>query len=466
MAAYAELDRLKQRLDDLRPIDAEKLEAIREKFRLDWTYHSNALEGNPLTLSETSFFIREGLTSKGKPLSAYLEAQNHMEALGFLDSVIAEREPITENLVRLYHSMLFKKIDTISVGSGPDRRSAPIQGGQYKQQNNHVVRLDGKILQFTDMSQVAAEMEQLVKWCSENKGELHPLELASQFHHRLVRIHPFLDGNGRVSRLLLNTILMQAGYTPAIIPVEEKKEYLEALQAADDGGYALLYGFIEGQVSKTLGLTIDVIEGREAFDFDDLARMLKNMALKASEIREDLGPAIQSPEIRAAATAARLAQDLTGLLQRHVTNVALQGLNMNLGTNVAPFMTNAVAQLRNRLNGITLPAGQVNVSGTDRAIPKLQVTFFVQPGKQQVAIAVATLISKFNAQNLEEVRPESANLTSVLGSIVYEDWDKKTVQDFAVEVLKNAYSEWETEMERRKALIAAEEAELEQYRRR
>src|SRR5260370_39620739 len=122
MRVYPDLDRLKERLDKLRPLDAQKAQAVREKFRLDWTYHSNAIEGNPLTLSETSFFIREGLTSKGRPLSAYLEAKNHLEALDYLDSVVSEKTPLTEHLVRQYHAMLFHKVDRIIVGSGTERR--------------------------------------------------------------------------------------------------------------------------------------------------------------------------------------------------------------------------------------------------------------------------------------------------------------------------------------------------------
>jgi Fic family protein len=347
VADYAELDKLKRRLDALRPIDAQMLRAIREKFRLEWTYHSNALEGNPLTLSETSFFIREGLTSKGRPLSAYLETTNHIEALEYLDSVVKDGRPITEHLVRLYHTMLFNKMDKISLGSGADRQETPIIGGQYKQQNNHVVRLDGKILQFTDVSLVPAEMEQLIRWYEETKAQLHPAELATQFHHRLVRIHPFLDGNGRVSRLLLNTILMRADYVPAIIPVEEKKQYLEALQSADDGDYEPLYGFIEAQVSKTLRLTLDIIEGREVFDLDDLTRMVQNITRKAKDIQRDLGPATEPPEKRAGITVAKIMQDVSRLVREHVQKTTIPGLNIAAAD--VPGMPVQVVPLFNQL---------------------------------------------------------------------------------------------------------------------
>jgi len=461
MRDYPDLDRLKERLDKLRPLDAQKAQAVREKFRLDWTYHSNALEGNPLSLSETSFFIREGLTSKGKPLSAYLEATNHIEALDFLDSVVREGAPTTEHLIRQYHTMLFNKIDTISLGSGAERQETAIQGGQYKKLNNYVIRLDGKVHQYTDWLQVPGEMERLIKWYGENLGALHPVDLAAQFHHRFVAIHPFLDGNGRVGRLLMNTILMQAGYTPAIIPVEEKQRYLGTLQSADDGDYEPLHGFVALEVNKTLGLLLDVIEGREAFDFDDLTRMVQNITLKAKEIQQDLGPATEPPETRARATAHQIDQRAHGLLAQHVKKTQISGLNIGLQRNqgLPPQVMSFVQQAGGSLIGNL----GITVSGHNRTIPQLKVIFVVASSQYQVTIASVQMLGAFNAKNVEQTQL-NPKFEKISGSIYFEDWDLKTIQDFVLDRLKVAYKAWEAEMEHRKTLIAAEEDEVTKYR--
>jgi len=462
MNAYPELDNLKDKLDSLRPCDPQKLQAVREKFRLDWTYHSNALEGNPLTLSETSFFVREGLTSKGKPLSAYLEARNHIVALDYVESVVREQTPLTEHLIRQYHTMLFDKIDRISLGSGAEKQETPIQGGQYKQQNNHVVRLDGRLLQFADWLQVPGEMERLMAWYAANANSLHAIELAAQFHHRFVSIHPFLDGNGRVARLLMNTLLMQRGYTPAIIPVEEKKQYLEALQSADDGSYDLVHGFIEAQVSKTLRLTIDVLEGREAFDFEDLARMVQNIAQKAKEIQQDLGPAASTPEERAESTADRIKASFIKVVQEHVASTQrTPGLIVSFQENVnmgPPFVP-----LQQQIGSPRGNAFSFTVVGRNRTIPVLVVAFAVFSGRYQVALAASATLGTFD-QNNREVLAMDPNCRTLKGSIYLEDWDTKGIHDFVLDTLKGSYQRWEGEIERRKNLIATEEARLEQYR--
>jgi len=464
MQDYSDLDDLKNKLEALRPIAPDKLLAVREKFRLDWTYHSNALEGNPLTLSETSFFIREGLTSKGKPLSAYLEASNHIEALEFLETVVRDNVAITEHLVRQYHTMLFKKIDKISVGSGADRRETAITGGQYKQQNNHVIRLDGRVLEFADWLQVPGEMERLTKWYDDSRAQLHPVELASQFHHRLVSIHPFLDGNGRVARLLMNTILMQAGYTPSIIPVEEKQRYLEALQAADDGNLDPLYVLTATQVSKTLTLTLNVVEGREAFDFDDLARMVRNIALKAKEIQQELGPATIPPQERSKATAKLVFEKAHGLLQQHASATKNAGLNIAVGSG-GPSEAQNILMHRARANsGSVSGTGLVSVSGGVRTIPQLQVVLAASYSRYKVCLISVVVLGKFNEHNQEELKTESSAVRELTGSIYFEDWDTRAIHDFVLGALKTGYQMWENEIERRKTLIAKEENEVDKYR--
>lgn len=464
MADYSALDNLKIRLDSLRPIDPEKLRAVREKFRLEWTYHSNALEGNPLSLNETSFFIREGLTSKGKPLSAYLETSNHFEALEYLDSVVQQKSEITPFLLREYHAMLFKRIDKIAIGSGADRRETKIVGGEYKRENNHVIQLDGKILEFTDALQVPGEVEALSEWYSKEGRSLHPINQAAIFHHRFVRIHPFLDGNGRVARLMMNTILMQQGFTPAIIPVEEKQRYLEALQSADNGDYGKLFLFLEEQVAKTMQLTIDVVEGRDAFDFNDLVRLARNLGERTKSIEADLGEGSIRPEERAVSTGLSLRQQIIRILQNHANEIRTS-IPANVAENV-PVRQSTLFQRQQKLTPSLLP-GVIQFTigtGAKRFVPNGQVMFYVFTSKYQIAILADTYLGEFNANNQEEVKYFEPLSDVNLGSIYAEDWDVRAVEKLVLEALKRLYYAWDKEMARRKMLISAEESEVEKYR--
>lgn len=233
---------------------------IAEKLNIEWTFHSNAIEGNTLTLQETSFFLREGLTVEGKPLQDFLEARNHLEAIHFLQGCL-QRE-ITEGLIKEIHALLLRGIDTIQIGSGPTAVRKPIHPGQYKYDNNHVLLPDGTIHRYCDHLQVPGEMERLILWQQEHAGLLHPIELAVGFHHRLVAIHPFTDGNGRVARLLMNLILMRHDYPPAVIRNEERRRYYAALRAADDGDLSPFSDLVAEAVLITLRVMLAVIENR------------------------------------------------------------------------------------------------------------------------------------------------------------------------------------------------------------
>ncbi len=272
---FEELDILKKKLDSHRPIDANKMAAIGEKLRIDWTYNSNAIEGNTLSLSETAFFLREGLTSKGKPFSEYLEARNHAEAIDYLDEIVQGGRPLTEGLIKEYHALIMKGTEYIWIGHSINRVKKKIEPGKYKYDNNHVIKLDGTIHYFCDYLQVPGEMERLIKWYHANKDKLHPVELSAVLHHKFIVIHPFTDGNGRAGRLILNTILMQTGYTPAIIKKEDRQEYYQALDEADKGDYAHFIEMVEREVTNTMTLMLNVIESKDALNEEELRRMLR-----------------------------------------------------------------------------------------------------------------------------------------------------------------------------------------------
>ncbi|HLG30515.1 MAG TPA: Fic family protein [Candidatus Brocadiales bacterium] len=278
MERFQEINMLKERLDSYRPIPEEKQKASMDKFRVEWTYHSNALEGSTMTLSETSFFIQEGLTSKGKPLSDYIKVIGHIRALKSIDAAIEKGDTFSERLIKDVHTSLFS--DNIAVGESESR----IVQGSYRCENIHTILPDGNIHYFTSYSRIPEELCNLIAWYMNNKDALHPVELAARVHHGLLAIHPFADGNGRVSRLIMNMILMQKGYTPAIIRIEDKAEYLEALYRADRGDCDMLISIVEGEVIKAMTQLLNLIEGKEVFGKKDLKKRLDSFTAKVNAL--------------------------------------------------------------------------------------------------------------------------------------------------------------------------------------
>lgn len=248
-----EIDKLYKQYKSKRPLTKEEQEARYEKLRLEWTYNSNAIEGNSLTLGETAFYLREGLTSEGKPLVDYLEARNHAEAIDWLFDFAKEKKPITEGFIKDLNALLHKGItERPARGANGLMVMRQITPGAYKKQPNHVLTLSGEIHYYVDPLQVQGEMEKLIKMIGEQEGTIHPVELASTVHYELTRIHPFDDCNGRVARILLNLIFMRAGYPPIVIKMEERRVYLEALEQADKGDKEPFYLFVAEHVKQAL----------------------------------------------------------------------------------------------------------------------------------------------------------------------------------------------------------------------
>lgn len=230
-----EIDRLKAEIAALRPIDPAQERRIMQKFRLDWTYHSNAIEGNTLTYGETRAFLLHGVTALGKPFRDYLEVKGHHEAINYSLEFVRQQNPLTEADIRELHKMILVEpyeVDAVTADGRPTKR--PVTPGQYKSAPNHVITSTGEMHHYATPENTPAKMGDLMAWFHReaDKAELHPLILAATFHYQFVVIHPFDDGNGRMARLLMNLIFMQYGYPPVIIPLDKKGEYLLALETA------------------------------------------------------------------------------------------------------------------------------------------------------------------------------------------------------------------------------------------
>ena len=215
---FDEVDSLKKELDSKRPIPKETLKSLKESINLEWTYNSNGIEGNTLTLRETQVVL-EGITVGGKSIKEHLEAINHEKAILYLDDLVKEKNPITEWNIKNIHQLILKDIDNENAG-------------RYRKEN---VTIKGATHIPPDYLKLPELMEKLIlnynTW-----NEYHPIIKAALLHGELVKIHPFVDGNGRTSRLLMNLDLMNSGYNPVIIKKESRLKYYEALDKAHTTG--------------------------------------------------------------------------------------------------------------------------------------------------------------------------------------------------------------------------------------
>jgi Fic family protein len=211
---------IKKELDRCRPFPKALVSNLDEWFRVELTYTSNAIEGNTLTRSETALVLEKGLTVGGKPLKDHLEAANHAAALDWIGALAAKKpKDITEDHILTIHRLILKGIDDSNAGF---YRAVP-------------VRIAGSTTILPNPVKVPRLMSEFMDWLRGDK-KTHPVMLAAEAHYRLVTIHPFIDGNGRTARLLMNLILMQHGYPPAIIRKEDRLAYINALEKAQTGG--------------------------------------------------------------------------------------------------------------------------------------------------------------------------------------------------------------------------------------
>ena len=208
---FNEVDSLKKELDSKRPISKETLKSLKESINLEWTYNSNGIEGNTLTLRETQVVL-EGITVGGKTITEHLEAINHEKAILYLDDLVKDKQPITEWNIKNIHQLILKEIDNENAG-------------RYRKEN---VTIKGALHIPPDFVKIPELMEKLIL-NYETWNKYHPIIQAALLHGELVKIHPFIDGNGRTSRLIMNLDLMNHGYNPVIIKKENRLEYYEVL---------------------------------------------------------------------------------------------------------------------------------------------------------------------------------------------------------------------------------------------
>lgn len=241
--SFIEIDLKKKRLDQARPLPVHSVKSLLNHVLIDWTYNSNAIEGNTLTISETKVVL-EGMTVGGKTMREHLEVINHKDAIVFLEDIVQKHERMTEWTIKTIHRLVLKGIQ--DENAGVYRKENVLIGGATHRPPDHLI--------------VQELMERFVVEVETEWSTCHPVERAAKVHAEFVKIHPFIDGNGRTSRLLMNYELMKSGFPPAIIKAVDRARYYDALDLAhttgDDKPFIQL---VSASVNESLDLWLSVI---------------------------------------------------------------------------------------------------------------------------------------------------------------------------------------------------------------
>ncbi|MCP4131281.1 MAG: Fic family protein [bacterium] len=245
-AVLEKIDSLKTELDKLRPLTSAQVKNLKKLFDIDLTYNSNAIEGSTLSYNETKIILEDGITIGGKSVKEHLEAINHKEAIDYIETLaIKKTEELTQYEVLSIHNIILRSIDTDNAGK---YRNVPV-----------FIRQKDKIHRFAEPFIVPKLMEDFFSWLKTPTQD-HPVIFASDAHYKLVSIHPFIDGNGRTSRLLMNLILIQNGYPPAVIKMKERARYINAIEKAQTReDLSDFYAVVAGSVKESLELYLEIL---------------------------------------------------------------------------------------------------------------------------------------------------------------------------------------------------------------
>ncbi len=240
-----EIDELKSKIDAYRPLSENVLNQIKAYFKISFTYSSNALEGNTLSMSETKIIIEDGITIGGKLMREHLEVLGQANAYDLLFEIVQKEQKLTEPVILELHRILYSSIDEKSAG-------------QYRHCN---VLITGSEFELPKYNEIPNLMKSFCSKISKMQNKLHPVELAAWLHESLVSIHPFVDGNGRTARLLMNLALLQAGYNIITIPPVVRNDYIGTLQEAQLKDDILpFYNFISEMVLESQKEYLRIIE--------------------------------------------------------------------------------------------------------------------------------------------------------------------------------------------------------------
>ena len=281
----SEIKRRSELLNSLKPLSPENQAKLDKKFRLEFNFNSNHLEGNTLTYGETELLLIFDQTEGTHDFREYQEMQAHDVALKMIQEEASDQErPLTEQFIRSLNAKLLVKPfwkEAITADGQPTRKQ--IIPGEYKKTPNSVRLANGEIFAYSSPEDVQNEIAELVAWFNEKSETEDPVLLAAMLHYRFVRIHPFDDGNGRTARLLMNYVFSKNNLPLVIIKSAEKKDYLAALNKADTGKINAFVEYIGNQLLWSLDLSIKAAKGDNIDEDDDLD---KELELLKQELRQ------------------------------------------------------------------------------------------------------------------------------------------------------------------------------------
>lgn len=242
-----EVDELKVQLDACRPIERVHFKKLMDYYKVEYTFDSNRIEGNTLTLKETALVVEKGLTISGKSVREHFETVNHAEAIDLLMEFVAHKATLNEHLLKQIHALILRGIDKTN-------------SGKYRRVN---VRISGTKYEPPEPYLLTKLMEDYFLFYEENCERMHPVILAAEMHERLVTIHPFVDGNGRTARLIMNLVLLQAGFPITNISSENENRlaYYDTLETA--------------QVKKDKAPFIEFVVKQVILSLKDFLKMVK-----------------------------------------------------------------------------------------------------------------------------------------------------------------------------------------------
>jgi Fic family protein len=236
---FRRIDELKNSLQSLRPLDETEVQRLREEFMVENTYNSNAIEGNTLTLKETALILQHGVTIEGKHIKDHLEAIGHRDAFYYMIELADAKTALTERVIKDLHSFVLIN-DAKNKGSYRTVEVA-ILGAAHALTPHYLIR---------------EEMERLLDDYKNMKQSKHIIEAAAEFHLRFEGIHPFIDGNGRTGRLILNLELIKKGFLPVNIKFADRKKYYDCFDSFYPGAHTpdsltrLILAYEEEEMSK------------------------------------------------------------------------------------------------------------------------------------------------------------------------------------------------------------------------
>jgi Fic family protein len=268
------VDSLKSELEQLRPLKKEDKERLDKKFRLEWNYNSNHIEGNTLTYGQTELLLIFEKTTGDHEMREYEEMQAHDVAIKLVNEYANDKtRDLTEADIREWNKIILVKPfwGNAQTADGQPTRKL-IQPGEYKKEPNSVRLQNGEMFHYASPEETPAKMNDLLVWLRKvtTEKKLHPVQIAAQLHYDFVRIHPFDDCNGRTSRLLMNYVLIQNGFPPVIIKSADKKGYLNALNKADVGDVNAFIEYVANELIWSLEIFVKAAKGGSIEEEDDL----------------------------------------------------------------------------------------------------------------------------------------------------------------------------------------------------